>query len=184
MTAVSGTRVIAVCRSATHSFSKPTTSEIELVVGSGVAGDAHAGPTVRHRSRVAQDPAQVNLRQIHLLHAELLDELSAQGFRVVPGTIGENITTRGIDLLSLPRGTILSIGDAAKVEITGLRNPCRQLDDYQSGLMRAVLDRDTEGNLVRKAGVMGIVIASGAVRPGDLVTAALPPAPHVRLDRV
>jgi MOSC domain-containing protein YiiM len=124
------------------------------------------------------------LRQVHLLQAELLDELSAQGFRVAPGTIGENITTRGIDLLLLPRGAVLTIGDTAKVEITGLRNPCHQLDAYQSGLMAAVLGRDTEGNLVRKAGVMGIVVASGAVRAGDVITAALPLAPHVRLERV
>jgi MOSC domain-containing protein YiiM len=169
--------VAAVSRSATHTFSKPNGSSIRLIAGLGVEGDAHAGATVRHRSRVARDPSQPNLRQIHLIHAELHDELRAAGFAVSAGQMGENITTRGVDLLGLPTGTRLHLGDEAVVEVTGLRNPCAQLDTVQPGLMAAVLDRDEHGNLVRKAGVMGIVLAGGDVRPGDPIRVE-PPAPH------
>ena len=133
---------------------------------------------------MARDPGQPNLRQVHLLGAELHDELQGAGFRIEAGQMGENITTRGMDLLGLPRGTRLAIGSAAVVEVTGLRNPCSQLDGLQPGLMRAVLDRDADGNLVRKAGVMSIVISGGEVRPGDRITAELPPPPHHRLDVV
>jgi MOSC domain-containing protein YiiM len=142
------------------------------------------GETVKHRSRVAADPTAPNLRQVHLIHAELHDELSAAGFRVEPGDMGENVTTRGIDLLTLPRGTRLLLGRDAVVEITGLRNPCAQLDRFQNGLMQAVLGRDADGNLVRKAGIMGIVVAGGEVRPGDAIRAVLPPEPHLKLERV
>lgn len=161
-----------------HTFSKANQGGIRLVTGFGVAGDAHGGATVQHRSRVARDPSQPNLRQVHLIHAELHDELRAKGFVVAAGQMGENITTRGVDLLALPCGTRLYIGDAAVVEVTGLRNPCRQLDDFQPGLMAAVLDRDSHGNLVRKAGVMGVVLADGVVRPGDPIRAVLPAEPH------
>ena len=171
-------RVTAVSRSASHTFSKGNQSAIELVEGLGVAEDAHAGVTVKHRSRVARDPSQPNLRQVHLIHAELHDELRGAGFDVAAGQMGENVTTRGVDLLGLPTGTRLRLGDAAIVEITGLRNPCAQLDNFQAGLMAATLDRDEEGNLVRKAGVMGVVIASGQVCPGDTIIVELPPAPH------
>lgn len=177
-------RVLSVARSATHSFSKSVESEIRLLDGLGVEGDAHMGETVKHRSRVAQDPTQPNLRQVHLVHAELLDELRASGFAVGPGTIGENITTREIDLLGLPRGALLHIGSEAVVEVTGLRNPCIQLDRYQKGLTAATLDRDGDGNLVRKAGVMGIIRAGGAVRAGDTIRIVLPAGPHLRLERV
>lgn len=177
-------RVLSVARSATHSFSKSVESEIRLLDGLGVEGDAHMGETVKHRSRVAQDPTQPNLRQVHLVHAELLDELRASGFAVGPGTIGENITTREIDLLGLPRGALLHIGSEAVVEVTGLRNPCLQLDRYQKGLTAATLDRDGDGNLVRKAGVMGIIRAGGAVRAGDTIRIVLPAGPHLRLERV
>lgn len=177
-------RVLSVARSATHSFSKSVESEIRLLDGLGVEGDAHMGETVKHRSRVAQDPTQPNLRQVHLVHAELLDELRASGFTVGPGTIGENITTREIDLLGLPRGALLHIGSEAVVEVTGLRNPCLQLDRYQKGLTAATLDRDGDGNLVRKAGVMGIIRAGGAVRAGDTIRIVLPAGPHLRLERV
>ena len=170
--------VLAVSCSATHSFSKPNRESIRLLAGLGVEGDAHLGRTVKHRSRVAKDPSQPNLRQVHLIHAELHDELNAAGFGVDAGQMGENVTTRGIDLLSLPAGARLLIGRTALVEITGLRNPCVQIDRFQKGLMKAVLDRDPEGNLVRKAGVMGIVIEGGEVRPGDAITAELPPGPH------
>lgn len=160
--------VVAVHRSASHSFGKFAEDAITLIEGLGVQGDAHAGRTVKHRSRVARDPSQPNLRQVHLLHAELFDELVAAGFAVWPGEMGENITTRGIDLLGLSSGTRLRVGSAV-VEVTGLRNPCSQLDRFQRGLMAAVLDRDAEGGLVRKAGVMAVVVASGEVRPGDPV---------------
>jgi MOSC domain-containing protein YiiM len=171
-------RVAAVSCSATHSMSKGNQPAIRLLEGLGVEGDAHAGTTVKHRSRVARDPHQPNLRQVHLIHAELHDELRGAGFDVSAGQMGENITTRGIDLLGLPTGTRLRLGDEAIVEVTGLRNPCAQLDGLQAGLMAAVLDRDEQGNLVRKAGVMAVVVAGGLVRPGETVTVELPPAPH------
>ena len=158
--------VVAVHRSSSHSFSKFAEDSITLVEGLGVSGDAHSGQTVKHRSRVARDPSQPNVRQVHLLHAELFDELMAGGFAVWPGDLGENITTRGIDLLGLSTGTRLRIG-AAIIEVTGLRNPCSQIDRFQQGLTAAVLDRDAEGRLVRKAGVMGVVVAGGDVKPGD-----------------
>lgn len=167
-------QVLAVHRSSTHSFSKFGEDAITLVAGLGVEGDAHAGATVRHRSRLRRDPSQPNLRQVHLLHAELFDELMAKDLPVWPGDMGENITTRGIDLLALPAGTRLRIGTKAVVELTGLRNPCSQMDKFQRGLMAAVLDRDAQGALVRKAGVMAIVLEGGEVRPGDALQ------PHLR----
>lgn len=161
--------VLAVHRSRSHSFSKFAEEAVTLVPGLGVQGDAHFGATVKHRSRVARDPSQPNLRQVHLLHAELFDELVESGFAVWPGDLGENITTRGIDLLGLATGTRLHLGRDAVVELTGLRNPCSQLDKFQRGLMAAVLDRDAAGQLVRKAGVMAVVLAAGEVQAGDLV---------------
>lgn len=179
-----GATVAAVSRSAGHTMSKPNEPGIRLVAGLGVEGDAHAGATVKHRSRVARDPAQPNLRQVHLIHGELHDELHAGGFAVMAGQMGENVTTRGIDLLGLPVGARLRLGGEAVVEITGLRNPCAQLDRLQPGLMAAVLDRDADGNLIRKAGVMGIVVAGGAVRPGDPIQVELPAEPHRALGPV
>jgi MOSC domain-containing protein YiiM len=176
--------VTAVSRSAKHTFSKSNQEKIFLRAGLGVEGDAHLGETVKHRSRVAADPSQPNLRQVHLLHAELHDELKTAGFAVSPGQMGENVTTHGIDLLSLPTGTRLYLGDTAVVELTGLRNPCTQLDQFQSGLMSAVLGRDADGKLIRKAGVMGIVIESGEIFPGDSIRVERPPEPHQPLDRV
>ncbi len=170
--------VVAVHRDDRHRFSKQAATAITLRAGRGVEGDAHFGLTVQHRSRVARDPSAPNLRQVHLLAVELLDELAARGFAVGPGLVGENVTTSGIDLLALPAGTRLRLGADAVVEVTGLRNPCVQLDRYQHGLQRAVLDRDDAGNLVRKAGVMAIVVTDGRVRPGDAITAELPPPPH------
>lgn len=180
---MSGT-VTAVSRSGTHTMSKPNEDHIRLIEGLGVEGDAHLGATVKHRSRAAKDPTVPNLRQVHLIHAELIDELRAQGFELVPGEMGENVTTRGVDLLGLPTGTRLRLGDAAVVEVTGLRNPCRQLNGLHKGLMAATLDRDAEGNLVRKAGVMGVVIAGGEVRPGDGIAVDLPAPPHLKLEAV
>lgn len=169
--------VEAVSQDGSHRFSKAPRLWITLVAGLGVEGDAHAGATVKHRSRVARDPAQPNLRQVHLLHRELLDELSAKGFRIGPGQIGENILTAGLDLLALPTGAILHIGSAT-IGVTGLRNPCMQLDRFQPGLMAATLDRDANGRLIRKAGVMGVVLEGGVVQPGDSIEVTLPPAPH------
>jgi MOSC domain-containing protein YiiM len=179
-----GMIVEAVHRSASHTLKKPGQPSIRLLAGLGVEGDAHMGVTVKHRSRVARDPSQPNLRQVHLIHAELHDELRASGFTVQAGEMGENITTRGIDLLRLPVGTRLHLGAAAVVEITGLRNPCTQLDRLQPGLMEAVLDRDAQGHLVRKAGVMGVVRSSGDVWPTDPIRVELPPEPHQPLGPV
>jgi MOSC domain-containing protein YiiM len=176
--------VVAVSRDDRHRFSKPVVDEITVLAGLGVEGDAHAGATVQHRSRVAADPTQPNLRQVHLIHAELHDELREQGFAVEPGQLGENITTRGLDLLALPRGAVLSIGPLAAVEVTGLRNPCNQINDFRPGLLKAVLDRDAQGRLVRKAGIMGIVLRGGPIRPGDRIQVELPDEPHLPLDRV
>jgi MOSC domain-containing protein YiiM len=170
--------VTAVSRSPEYTFTKPNLDSIRLLTGLGVEGDMHSGKTVKHRSRVAKDPNQPNLRQVHLIHAELHDELRAAGFDVLAGQMGENVTTRGIDLLALPTGTRLHMGETAVVEVTGLRNPCTQLDHFQSGLMKAVLGRDEQGNLIRKAGVMGIVLEDGEVRPGDPISFELPPEPH------
>lgn len=173
--------VTAVSRSATHSFTKPNTGSIRLVAGLGVEGDAHQGATVKHRSRVARDATVPNLRQVHLMHAELFDELRAAGFAVSAGQQGENVTTSGVDLLGLPTGARLHLGAEAVVEVTGLRNPCRQLDSFQAGLMAATLARDADGNLVRKAGIMGIVVAGGEIREGDPIRVELPPPPHTPL---
>ena len=176
--------VIAVSRSATHTFGKQVQDNIRLLAGLGVEGDAHLGTTVQHRSRVAADPNQPNLRQVHLIHSELHDELKAAGFSLSAGQMGENITTRGVNLLALPVGTILSIGSEAVIEVTGLRNPCYQLDDFQPGLMAAVIARDAQGRLIRKSGIMGIIRTGGEIRPGDRIQVDLPPPPHHALDRV
>lgn len=159
--------VVAVHARSAHTFSKDTAPLISLIAGRGVAGDAHCGVTVQHRSRVARDPSQPNLRQVHLLHRELFDELAGQGLRMLPGQMGENITTAGLDLLGLSEGTVLRIGPRALVRITGLRNPCSQIERFMPGLLAAVLDRSAQGGLVRKAGVMGVVVESGEVRAGD-----------------
>ena len=179
-----GAIVTAVSCSATHSMSKPSALSIRLVAGLGVDGDAHAGATVQHRSRVRRDPTTPNLRQVHLIAAELHDELRAGGFVLAPGEMGENVTTRGLDLLALPERTRLRLGGAAVVELTGLRNPCVQLDRLRPGLMAATLARDAAGELVRKAGVMAVVIAGGDVCPGDSVTIELPAPPHRALTPV
>jgi MOSC domain-containing protein YiiM len=176
--------VVAVSRSAQHTFSKGCQPEIRLVEGLGVADDAHAGVTVQHLSRIARDPSQPNLRQVHLMHAELFDELRTAGFEVAAGQMGENVTTSGVDLLGLPTGARLRLGADALLEITGLRNPCAQLDGLQRGLMAAVLDRDAHGKLVRKAGVMAVVIHGGVVRAGDSITVNLPAEPMEPLQPV
>ena len=176
--------VTAVSRDAAHALIKPNQESIKLLTGLGVEGDAHLGVTVQHRSRVARDPSQPNLRQVHLVHSELHDELRDAGIALSAGQMGENVTTRGIDLLGLPIGARLRLGATAVVEVTGLRNPCAQLDSIQPGLMAATLGRDEQGNLVRKAGIMGIVLADGEVRTGDEIRVELPPEPHRPLDPV
>lgn len=176
-------RVVSVAADATHRFSKVVQPSIRLIAGEGVEGDAHRGVTVKHRSRVRQDPTQPNLRQVHLIHSELIEALVEQGFDVGPGVIGENILTAGLDILALPVGSVIAIG-TAEIEVTGLRNPCAQLDNYQQGLTAAVLDRAPDGSLIRKSGIMGMVRRGGDVAPGMEITVTLPAAPWRRMDRV
>lgn len=169
--------VIAVCRSASHNFAKGPQLSVRLEAGLGVVGDAHAGATARHRARVRRNPDEINLRQVHLIHAELHDELNARGFAVSPGLMGENITTRGVDLLGLGQGALLQLGDTAVIEITGLRSPCSQLDKLQPGLLQAVIERAPDAAPIFKSGVMSIVRVSGEVRPGDAIVTT-PPGLH------
>ncbi|MEU3853449.1 MOSC domain-containing protein [Streptomyces sp. NPDC029554] len=177
-------RVTAVSSNGAYTFTKPNRDSITLLAGLGVEGDVHAGVTVKHRSRLAQDPTQPNLRQVHLIHEELFAELREAGFEVAPGQLGENISTQGIDLLALPTGTLLHIGDRAVVEVTGLRNPCLQIDRFQEGLLKRVVGRDAAGNVVRKAGIMSVVREGGVVRPGDPIKTELPAEPHRPLRKV
>jgi MOSC domain-containing protein YiiM len=176
--------VRSVQASAGHDFSKHAVAEIRLIAGIGVDGDAHAGSTVQHRSRVKVDPTQPNLRQVHLIHEELFAELAAEGFQVTPGDLGENITTAGLDLLCLPVGATLRLGTEALLAVTGLRNPCSQIEDFQAGLLSRVVFRGADGQVVRKSGVMAIVVQSGRVRPGDPISLSLPPLPYAGLERV
>lgn len=176
--------VVSLSTSDKHTFSKQPRSEVRLIEGIGLEGDAHAGETVKHRSRVAKDPTQPNLRQVHLIHTELLTELASAGFDVKPGDLGENITTEGLDLLGLPRDTQLHIGDTAVVQVTGLRNPCRQLDGFSPGLMSACIEKDDNGALILKSGIMGIVLEGGTIQVGDTIGVTLPTEPHIALERV
>ena len=176
--------VVCVSKKPEHSFSKVPVAAIQLIAGEGVAGDAHRGVTVKHRSRVKADPSQPNLRQVHLIQFELIQELQTKGFRVGPASMGENITTCGLDLLALPKGALLQIGETAMVQVTGLLNPCVQLERFQSGLMSAVLDQDASGNLIRKAGIMSIVTQGGQIRVGDKIEVIMPEPPYEKLDRV
>ena len=176
--------VIAVSQSPTHSFSKSNRESINLLAGLGVEGDAHIGEKVQHRSRVRKDPTQPNLRQVHLMHAEFHDELNASGFHVAAGQMGENVTTRGVDLLGLPTGTRLHLGATAIIEVTGLRNPCEQINQFQDGLLSFCVYKDEAGNIIRKAGIMSIVLVGGEVRVGDAIYAELPSEPHQPLQVV
>jgi MOSC domain-containing protein YiiM len=176
--------VVSVSRDSSHRFSKQPSDQITLLEGLGVECDAHLGETVQHRSRVAQDPTQPNLRQVHLIQSELFEEVAAAGFAVTPGQLGENITTAGIDLLSLPGGAVLQLGAHARIEITGLRNPCSQINGFEPGLLKAVLGKSENGDVVRKAGIMAVVTRSGVVRPGDAIAVTLPAEPHRALERV
>jgi MOSC domain len=175
--------VAAVSRDAAHQFTKPNVEEIELIAGRGVKGDAHFGETVQHIVRVKEDPTKPNFRQVHLMHGELHDELNARGFDVGPGALGENITTRGLALLSLPRGTRLIIGTEAVVEITGLRTPCKQIERFRTGLLAAV-SQDANGAPLFRSGVMGIVLKGGVVKPGDAIRVELPAEPHQKLGKI
>lgn len=177
-------RVVAVSRDEGHGFSKPVCERIRLLAGLGVEGDAHLGATVQHRSRVARDPRQPNLRQVHLIHTELLDEIARDGFQVRPGELGENISTRDVDLLGLPVGALLRLGQEAVVEVTGLRNPCYQIDEFSEGLMKRLVHRDEAGRTVRLAGVMSVVRVGGVIRAGDRVRVELPTGPHRPLEQV
>ena len=176
--------VVSLSRSGEHAFSKQAADWLDLIAGEGVAGDAHCGTTVKHRSRVAIDPSQPNLRQVHLIAVELLDELGREGFALKSGDLGENVLTRGLDLIALPRGTRLRIGSDAGLELTGLRNPCAQIEAFRPGLLSKVAWRDQQGALVRRAGVMAIVTKGGRVSQGDTIAVTLPPLPHEPLDRV
>ena len=176
--------VVAVSCSANHTFSKPSQPFIKLIEGIGVEGDAHSGTSVKHRYLVNKNPENTNLRQVHLIQSELFDEVRAKGFSVDSGQLGENITTRGVDLLALPTGTKLRIGAEAVIELTALRNPCNQIDDYQKGLLNAVVDRGEEGNIIRKAGVMGIVLMGGTIRPRDSIIFDIPAEPHHQLEYI
>lgn len=177
-------KVIAVAKDESHNFSKRIVPEIKIVAGLGVNGDAHKGVKVKHRSRVSADPTQPNLRQVHLIHSELFDEVAKQGFHVNPADLGENITTEGIDLLGLPRGAHLKIGDDVVLEVTGLRNPCAQIDNFQKGLLSAMLDRGPNDELIRRSGIMTVALRSGWIRPGDSIIVELPDPPFLPLKRV
>lgn len=176
--------VVAVHRSGDHTFSKRAVDAITLLAGLGVEGDAHSGARVRHRSRVAQDPDQPNLRQVHLVASELFDEVAGAGFTVGPGDVGENVTTAGLDLIRLPVGSVLRLGPDALVALTGLRNPCVQIDAFQEGLQGAMLGRDDDGKLLRKTGVMSVVVRGGVVTPGDTIEVRFPPGPPTRMEKI
>jgi MOSC domain-containing protein YiiM len=177
-------RIVGLHRASTHHFSKEACSSLVFIGGEGIEGDAHRGVTVKHRSRVRVDPTQPNLRQVHLIQSELFAALARNGHDIAPGMLGENITTAGLDLFALPRGTILHLGASVALEITGLRNPCRQIEDFQEGLLDQVLERSADGTLIRKAGIMSIVLTGGEARIGDTVRITLPPPPHAPLERV
>ena len=179
-----GGSVSAVSSNGTYSFTKPNRDSVTLVAGLGVEGDVHSGITVKHRSRMKRDPSQPNLRQVHLIHEELFEEVRAAGFEVAAGQLGENVTTRGIDLLGLPVGTRLRLGPEAVLEVTGLRNPCAQIEDFQKGLLKQVVGRDADGRPDFRAGIMSVVLSGGLVRPGDPITVELPDGPHRPLEIV
>lgn len=173
-------KVVAVACDSKHNIIKPVQAHITLIAGWGVEGDAHAGETIQHRYDKRRNPTAPNLRQIHLMHAELFDHMADQGMTVRPGQMGENITTRDIDILSLPQGTRLKLGNAV-IELTGLRNPCKYLNTIAPGLMKACLAKHKDGTPFPQSGVMGMIIAGGIVKAGDAIEIVLPEKPHHRL---
>ena len=177
-------KVVSLSKDQNHRFSKVTCDSVRFIENLGIEGDAHCGETVKHRSRVKVDPTQPNLRQVHLIQSELISELKSKGFRVAAGLMGENVLTQGIDLLSLPRNSLLKLGNNVVLRVTGLRNPCAQLDDFQKGLTQAVLEKDFDGNIVRKAGIMAVVAKGGVVGLGDPIIVDLPNKPYEKLERV
>ncbi|GAA3476173.1 MOSC domain-containing protein [Streptomyces yanii] len=178
-------QVAAVSRNEVYSFSKPNRDSITLLTGLGVEGDVHAGETIRHQFRMTYEPDLPNLRQVHLMHEELFDELALKGFKVSAGQLGENITTRGVDLLGLPTGALLHLGERAVLEVTGLRNPCSKINDFQKGLLGEVFTMDSvSGEFTFKCGVMAVVRRGGIVRPDDSIQVETPPLPHRSLERV
>ncbi|MEU0944455.1 MOSC domain-containing protein [Streptomyces canus] len=179
-----GGKITAVSSNGTYSFTKPNRESITLLAGFGVEGDVHGGATVKHRFRMKRDPSQPNLRQVHLMHEELFEEVRRAGFEVAAGELGENVTTRGVDLLGLPVGTLLHLGGEAVVEVTGLRNPCAQIDRFQKGLMKQVVGRSEDGRALFRSGIMSVVVRGGVVRAGDAVGVELPEGPHRALDIV
>ena len=175
--------VVAVHRNSSHSFSKESVEAIQVIEGVGVKGDAHSGRTVQHLSRVKIDPTQPNLRQVHLIHSELFEEVAQAGFDVRPGALGENITTAGIDLLALGRDTLLHIGPQVVLRVTGLRNPCAQIDTFAPGLLKQVAVK-TDTGIVRKAGIMTVALTGGKIRAGDIILTEPPSGPLIPLERV
>jgi MOSC domain-containing protein YiiM len=169
--------VLAVSVDGKHRFSKMSRLSITLTSGHGIEGDAHSGPFVRHRYLARRDPKAPNLRQVHLIPSELFDALRTSGFDVCPGDLGENIATVGLNLESLPLGTMLHLGASATLELTGLRTPCVLIDRFKSGLK----DRLQDGGPRFRAGVMAIVTEGGEVSCGDRIRAVLPAPPHLPL---
>jgi MOSC domain-containing protein YiiM len=179
-----GPSVVAVSADSQHRFSKPNADSIRVIAGYGIEGDAHAGATIQHRGPKRRDPSKPNLRQVHLIHSELHDELRESGYDVQPGELGENITTRGIDLLGLPQGTRLRIGPDAVLEVTGLRSPCRQINTFQPGLLKEVIHTEPDGTVVRKTGIMSVVHTTGVISPDDPIVVELPDGAHLPLEEV
>jgi len=169
--------VMSVNQAARHDVRKTPVAALHLRSGLGADGDAHYGATVQHRYDRRRDPSRLNLRQVHLIGAELLEELGRAGYRIAPGDLGENITTADIDLASLPAATRLHIGSSAVLELTGLREPCVLLDRIAPGLRLAACG-ERSGETILRHGAMAIVVAGGEVRAGDAIEISLPPSPH------
>jgi len=160
--------VLSVSMSSSHGFSKRPTDYIYLLSGCGVQGDVHCSGAASSN----------NKRQVHLIASELLTELArkdskGRAYIISPGALGENITTKGIDLVGLNEGTRLHFGDGddhAIVRITGLRNPKKRLDEWPKGLLDRCAMKNKKGEITgRKIGVMGIVEEDGFVQPGHMV---------------
>ena len=176
--------VFAICSSPKHGFSKQPQRSIRLLAGRGVEGDAHCGETVQHLYLKRRNPLAPNRMQVHLLQSELFDELAFVGYALTAGQLGENITTRGIGLLNLPQGTRLHLGGEAVVELTGLRTPCKLIEDFKPGLLKQVISRDAANKVLAKAGVMAIVLHGGDVHERSPIRVEYPAARHVPLQMI